>query len=181
MAGGVCGGLTHPCGRCPRGTSHKNSAAGVSGKSGRRINTIADAGSRSLTRTICSMSRVIGNSLHWIGSMANRSLCASATTMVMAERARRGICICAHHRAHPGRAALADHLHRAGYARGRAAFAARSHQHAGELFARLVRRHGFTPELRMLREHNHLLTGLSTGTEDNSVAALVGEFVGAHC
>ena len=51
---------------------------------------------------------------------------------------------------------------------------------AGELFARLVSRHGFTPELRMLREHNHFSAGLSIGTEDNSVAALVEAFVNTN-
>ena len=51
---------------------------------------------------------------------------------------------------------------------------------AGELFARLVSRHGFAPELRVLREHNHFSTGLSIGTDDSSVSGLVMELVRAN-
>lgn len=48
---------------------------------------------------------------------------------------------------------------------------------AGELFARLVSRHGFAPELRMVREHNHFSGGFSFGTDDHSVSAPLADFV----
>lgn len=48
---------------------------------------------------------------------------------------------------------------------------------AGELFARLVTDHGFTPELRMIREHNHFSGGFSFGTEDTSVSDPLADFV----
>jgi len=48
---------------------------------------------------------------------------------------------------------------------------------AGELFARLVSRHGFAPELRMVREHNHFSGGFSFGTEDRSVSEPLAAFV----
>jgi acetyl esterase len=48
---------------------------------------------------------------------------------------------------------------------------------AGELFARLTSRHGFTPELRVLREHNHFSSGYSIGTEDTSVSAALVSFM----
>ena len=50
---------------------------------------------------------------------------------------------------------------------------------AGELFARLVSRHGFQPELRVLREHNHFSGGFSFGTDDHSVSAPLADFVRA--
>lgn len=48
---------------------------------------------------------------------------------------------------------------------------------AGELFARLVSRHGFAPELRCVREHNHFSGGFSFGTDDESVSAPLADFV----
>jgi acetyl esterase len=48
---------------------------------------------------------------------------------------------------------------------------------AGELFARLVSRHGFAPELRLLREHNHFSQGYSVGTADTSVSAPLLDFI----
>lgn len=48
---------------------------------------------------------------------------------------------------------------------------------AGELFARLVTDHGFTPELMMLREHNHFSQGFSLGTDDDSVSGPVLRFL----
>jgi acetyl esterase len=51
------------------------------------------------------------------------------------------------------------------------------HVQAGELFARLVSRHGFAPELRMLREHNHFSSGYSIGTEDTSVSQALLDFI----
>ncbi|KDB50712.1 hypothetical protein X805_36990 [Sphaerotilus natans subsp. natans DSM 6575] len=48
---------------------------------------------------------------------------------------------------------------------------------AGELFARLVSRHGFAPELRLLREHNHFSAGHSFNTADETVSAPLADFV----
>lgn len=48
---------------------------------------------------------------------------------------------------------------------------------AGELFARLVTQHGFQPELRLLREHNHFSGGHSIGTADTSVSGPLADFV----
>ncbi len=50
---------------------------------------------------------------------------------------------------------------------------------AGELFARLVTDHGFSPELMMLREHNHFSQGFSIGTADDSVSGPVLRFLRA--
>jgi acetyl esterase/lipase len=50
---------------------------------------------------------------------------------------------------------------------------------AGELFARLVSRHGFNPGLQMLREHNHFSQGLSIGTDDDSVSGPLLRFLRA--
>lgn len=51
---------------------------------------------------------------------------------------------------------------------------------AGELFARLVQQHGFQPELRLLRDHNHFSAGYSIGTADTSVSAPLVDFVRRH-
>lgn len=51
---------------------------------------------------------------------------------------------------------------------------------AGELFARLVSRHGFTPQLWMLREHNHFSQGFSIGTQDTSLSDRLLAFVREH-
>lgn len=48
---------------------------------------------------------------------------------------------------------------------------------AGELFARLVSDHGFAPELRMVREHNHFSGGFSFGTNDTSMSEPLADFV----
>jgi acetyl esterase/lipase len=48
---------------------------------------------------------------------------------------------------------------------------------AGELFARLVSRHGFDPELRVLSAHDHFSAGASLGTEDISVGCELAAFV----
>lgn len=48
---------------------------------------------------------------------------------------------------------------------------------AGELFARLVGEHGFAPELRLVREHNHFSGGFSFGTGDTSVSEPLADFV----
>lgn len=50
---------------------------------------------------------------------------------------------------------------------------------AGELFARLVSRHGFTPELLMVREHNHFSQAFSIGTDDDSASGPILRFVRA--
>lgn len=48
---------------------------------------------------------------------------------------------------------------------------------AGELFARLVSRHGFDPELRLIPHHNHFSQGYTFGTDDTSLSAPVGDFL----
>ena len=48
---------------------------------------------------------------------------------------------------------------------------------ACELFARLVTLHGFHPELRMVREHNHFSSGYSIGTDDMSVSSPLKSFI----
>ncbi|MCC7099453.1 MAG: alpha/beta hydrolase [Rubrivivax sp.] len=52
---------------------------------------------------------------------------------------------------------------------------------AGELFARLVSRHGFQPELRLLREHNHFSAGCAIGTADRGTADALAAFVRRCC
>jgi triacylglycerol lipase len=47
---------------------------------------------------------------------------------------------------------------------------------AGELFGRLVTHHGFSPELTLLREHNHFSSGYSIGTPDTSVSQVLSDF-----
>jgi len=51
---------------------------------------------------------------------------------------------------------------------------------AGELFARLVTRHGFSPELEVIRGHNHLTQVYSINTGDESLSAPVLQFLRAH-
>lgn len=48
---------------------------------------------------------------------------------------------------------------------------------AAELFARLVSRHGFQPQLQVLAQHNHFSQGYSFGTDDHSVSAPLLEFL----
>ena len=48
---------------------------------------------------------------------------------------------------------------------------------AGELFARLVSRHGFSPALHCWREHNHFSQGYSFGTGDRTVSGPVADFI----
>lgn len=48
---------------------------------------------------------------------------------------------------------------------------------AGELFARLVSRHGFQPELRLLQDHNHFSAGYGIGTADTGTSAALAAFV----
>lgn len=48
---------------------------------------------------------------------------------------------------------------------------------AGELFARLVSRHGFRPDLLHIPRHNHFSQGYSIGTEDTSVSAPLLQFL----
>jgi acetyl esterase/lipase len=52
---------------------------------------------------------------------------------------------------------------------------------AGELFARLVSRHGFDPELLALPHHNHFSQGYSFGTGDTSLSDVVLAFVRRSC
>jgi acetyl esterase len=51
---------------------------------------------------------------------------------------------------------------------------------AGELFARLVSRHGFAPALHCWREHNHFSQGYSIGTSDTSVSGPLAAFIRQH-
>ncbi|MGA3156628.1 MAG: alpha/beta hydrolase [Steroidobacteraceae bacterium] len=51
---------------------------------------------------------------------------------------------------------------------------------AGELFARLVTRHGFTPQLAVIRGHNHLSQIISINTGDESLSAPILGFVRAR-
>lgn len=48
---------------------------------------------------------------------------------------------------------------------------------AGELFARLVTQHGFKPQLRVIRGHNHLTQGFAVNTADDSLSAPVLDFL----
>ena len=48
---------------------------------------------------------------------------------------------------------------------------------AGELFARLVTQHGFSPELQVIRGHNHLTQVYSLNTGDESLSAPVLKFM----
>jgi triacylglycerol lipase len=48
---------------------------------------------------------------------------------------------------------------------------------AGELFARLVTHHGFAPQLRVIRGHNHLTQVYSINTGDASLTAPVLQFL----
>jgi acetyl esterase len=52
---------------------------------------------------------------------------------------------------------------------------------ASTLFARLVKDLNFTPELRVLADHNHFSPGFSIGTEDTSVSDLLADFVRRAC
>lgn len=48
---------------------------------------------------------------------------------------------------------------------------------AGELFARLVREHGFRPDLHWWRGHNHFTPGGSIGSQDTTVSDALDRFV----
>lgn len=48
---------------------------------------------------------------------------------------------------------------------------------AGELFSRLVTRHGFSPELRVIRGHNHLTQGYAINTGDEALSDVLLEFL----
>ena len=48
---------------------------------------------------------------------------------------------------------------------------------AGELFARLVVRHGFTPSVQVVRGHNHLTQVYAINSGDNTVAEMLLAFV----
>jgi acetyl esterase len=50
---------------------------------------------------------------------------------------------------------------------------------AGQLFARLMVRHGFSPTLLVIGGHNHLTQIYSVNTGDTSLTALILEFMGA--
>jgi acetyl esterase len=48
---------------------------------------------------------------------------------------------------------------------------------AGALFSRLVTRHGFQPDWLMLPEHNHFSAAAGLGTEDDTLAKPLTDFV----
>lgn len=48
---------------------------------------------------------------------------------------------------------------------------------AGELFARLVTRHGYAPQINVVRGHNHLTQVYAVNTADDSLAAVLRKFV----
>ena len=52
---------------------------------------------------------------------------------------------------------------------------------AGELFARLVTRHGYSPELHWWRGHDHFTPGTSLGSEDGTVGDPLAAFVRRAC
>ncbi|NQD58277.1 alpha/beta hydrolase [Pseudomonas sp. CM25] len=52
---------------------------------------------------------------------------------------------------------------------------------AGELFARLVSKHGFSPDLLVVSQHNHFSQGYSFGTADGSVSGPIVNFVRRVC
>ena len=49
--------------------------------------------------------------------------------------------------------------------------------HAGALFARLVRQHGYAPDIAMIRDHNHLSQCFSLNTADRSLADPIERFL----
>jgi len=51
---------------------------------------------------------------------------------------------------------------------------------AGELFARLVTRHGFNPDLQVIRGHNHLTQVFAVNTGDDSLVDPVLDFMQRH-
>src|ERR1700733_11381620 len=51
---------------------------------------------------------------------------------------------------------------------------------AGELFARLVTQHGYSPQLRVIRGHNHLTQVYAVNTGDESLSAPLLEFLRAR-
>jgi acetyl esterase len=51
---------------------------------------------------------------------------------------------------------------------------------AGELFARLVTQHGYSPQLRIIRGHNHLTQVYAVNTGDESLSAPLLEFLRAQ-
>lgn len=51
---------------------------------------------------------------------------------------------------------------------------------AGELFSRLVTRHGFAPELRVIPGHNHLTQAYAINTGDEALSSPVLEFLRSH-
>jgi acetyl esterase len=51
---------------------------------------------------------------------------------------------------------------------------------ASDLFARLSSQHGFTPELRVIRHHNHFSQTQAVNTGDTSLSGPVLDFIGRH-
>jgi acetyl esterase len=51
---------------------------------------------------------------------------------------------------------------------------------AGQLFAELVKHHGFRPELMLVRDHNHFSQTESVNTGDDSIGAPLLDFIARH-
>jgi acetyl esterase len=51
---------------------------------------------------------------------------------------------------------------------------------AGQLFAALVTKHGFSPDLKVVRGHNHLTQSYSINTGDETLPRIIQEFIAHH-
>lgn len=51
---------------------------------------------------------------------------------------------------------------------------------AGQLFASLVTKHGFSPDLQVVRGHNHLTQLYSINTGDESLTGIINSFIARH-
>jgi len=51
---------------------------------------------------------------------------------------------------------------------------------AGQLFAALVKHHGFNPDLKVVRSHNHLTQLYSINTGDETLTAIIQAFIAQH-
>jgi triacylglycerol lipase len=51
---------------------------------------------------------------------------------------------------------------------------------AGQLFAALVTRYGFSPDLKVVRGHNHLTQLYSVNTGDETLTGIIQAFIGQH-
>jgi hypothetical protein len=51
---------------------------------------------------------------------------------------------------------------------------------AGQLFAALVTKHGFSPDLQVVRGHNHLTQLYSVNTGDETLTRIIQGFIAQH-